>query len=143
MALDLSHEIDYMRYFFGDPHSSRIVKAKVSDLKIDSEDIFEGLYVYNNFICCVHLDYLQKNRKRLIRIEASKGSLVCDLIKNKIIIEINGKKKIIADKKLFDLNKTYTQEIQSFISSIENNHKPEVAFEDGVRVLELIEDKYV
>jgi len=143
VALDLSHEIDYMRYFFGDPHSSRIVKAKVSDLKIDSEDIFEGLYVYNNFICCVHLDYLQKNRKRLIRIEASKGSLVCDLIKNKIIIEINGKKKIIADKKLFDLNKTYTQEIQSFISSIENNHKPEVAFEDGVRVLELIEDKYV
>jgi len=89
------------------------------------------------------MDYLQKDRKRVIRIEANKGSLICDLISKKIIIEINGKKKIVADKKLFDLDKTYIQEILNFIGSIENDHKPEVTFEDGVRVLELIEAKYV
>jgi len=143
VALDLSHEIDYMRYFFGDPHSFKTVKAKVSDLKIDSEDIFEGIYIYDRFICNVHLDYLQKNRKRIIRIEASKGYLVCDLISKKIIIEINGKKKIITDKKLFDLDKTYIWEILSFIRSIKNDHKPEVTFKDGVRVLGLIEVKHV
>jgi predicted dehydrogenase len=38
-ALDLSHEIDYMRYFFGDPVSWKIMKSKVSDLDINSEDI--------------------------------------------------------------------------------------------------------
>jgi len=32
VALDLSHEIDYMRFLFGDPHSSKVVKAKVSNL---------------------------------------------------------------------------------------------------------------
>ena len=143
VALDLSHEIDYMRYFFGDPYSFKVVKAKVSDLKIDAEDIFEGVYIYDRFICSVHLDYLQKNRKRIIRIEASKGSLICDLISKKIIIEINGKKKIFTDKKLFDLDKTYIQEIISFIRSIENDHKPEVTFRDGVMVLELIEAKHV
>lgn len=139
VALDLSHEIDYMRYFFGDPHSFKAVKAKVSDLKIDSDDIFEGIYIYDSFICSVHMDYLQKDSKRIIRVQASKGSLICDLVSKKIMIEINGKKKIIADKKLFDLDKTYIQEIISFIRSIENDHKPEVTFEDGMRVLGLIE----
>lgn len=143
VALDLSHEIDYMRYFFGDPYSFKAVKAKVSDLKIDSEDLFEGVYIYDRFICSVHMDYLQKNSKRIVRIEASKGSLVCDLISKKITIEIDGKKKIVDDKKLFDLDKTYIQEILSFTRSIENDHKPEVTFEDGVRVLELIEAKHV
>lgn len=143
VALDLSHEIDYMRYLFGDPHSFKAVKTKVSDLKIDSDDIFEGIYVYDRFICSVHMDYLQKGKKRIIRIEASKGSLVCDLISKKIIIEINDKKKIIADKKLFDLDRTYIQEILSFTRSIENDHKPEVTFEDGVKALELIEAKHV
>lgn len=143
VALDLSHEIDYMRYFFGDPYSFKAVKAKVSNLKIDSDDIFEGIYTYDNFICSVHMDYLQKERKRIIRIEASKGSLICDLITKKIIIEINGKKKIVAGKKFFDLDKTYIEEILSFIRSVENNAKPEVTFEDGIRVLELIETKNV
>lgn len=137
VALDLSHEIDYMRYFFGDPHFFKAVKAKAGDLKIDSESIFEGIYVYGKFICSVHLDYLQKNKRRIIRIEASKGSLVCDLIGKKIIIAANGKKKIIADKRLFDLDKTYIQELISFARSIEDDRKPEVTLEDGVRVLEL------
>lgn len=143
VALDLSHEIDYMRYLFGDPQSFKAVKVKVSDLKIDSEDIFEGIYVYDKFICSIHMDYLQKDKKRIIRIQASKGSLVCDLIAKKIIIEVDGKQKIISDKSLFDLDKTYIQEILSFKKSIENNSKPEVTFEDGVRVLELIEAKHV
>lgn len=143
VALDLSHEIDYMRYLFGDPQSFKAVKAKVSDLKIDSEDMFEGIYIYDKFICNVHMDYLQKNKKRIIRIQASKGSLVCDLIAKKIIIEIGDKKKIITDKNLFDVDKTYIQEILSFKKSIESDCKPEVTFEDGVRVLELIEANHV
>lgn len=143
VALDLSHEIDYMRYLFGDPRFFKTIKAKVSDLEIDSEDIFEGLYLYDKLICNVHMDYLQKNKKRAIRIEASKGSLVCDLISKKIIVDINGTKKIVADKTFFDFDKTYIQEILSFMKSIEIDSSPEVNLEDGVRVLELIEAKHV
>lgn len=142
VALDLSHEIDYMRYFFGDPDFFRAIKARAGDLKIDSESVFEGIYLYGKFICSVHMDYLQKDKKRIIRIEASRGSLVCDLINKKIIMMVNGKRKIIADKKLFDFDKSYIRELVSFIRAVENGHKPEVTFEDGVRVLELIKDKY-
>ncbi|MFA6357070.1 MAG: Gfo/Idh/MocA family oxidoreductase [Candidatus Omnitrophota bacterium] len=139
VALDLSHEIDYMRFLFGDPNSCKVAKAKVSSLKIDSEDVFEGIYVYDNFICNVHMDYLQKNKKRVIRIEGEKGELICDLINKKIVIDVLGKKTIVSDKKLFDLDKTYKDEIFSFIKSVKFNRKPAVTFEDGVKVLKLIE----
>ena len=139
VALDLSHEIDYMRYIFGDPQSCKIVKAKVSSLKIDSEDIFEGIYVYSNFVCNIHMDYLQKDMKRIIRIEGEKGAIVCDFIKKRIMIDILGKKTIVSDKKLFDLDKTYMDEILNFTKSVKYNLEPAVTLEDGVRVLELIE----
>lgn len=143
VALDLSHEIDYMRYLFGDPRSWQVVKAKVSNLKIDSEDIVEGIYLFDNFVCNVHMDYLQKNKKRIIRIEGSKGTLTCDLINKRIEIEVNGRKKVFADKKLFDIEKTYVDEILSLIKSVKQNREPEITLEDGVRVLELIEDQNV
>ena len=139
VALDLSHEIDYMRYLFGDPHSHEAVKAKVGSLKIDTEDVFEGIYVYDNFICSVHMDYLQRKKKRMIRIEGSNGTLVCDLINKRIIIYTLMGKKVISDKKLFDLDKTYVDEILSFIKSVKYACEPVVTFEDGVRALELIE----
>jgi len=49
----------------------------------------------------VHLDYLQKNKKRVICIEGEKGILTCDLINKKIIIDTLGRKTVVSDKKLF------------------------------------------
>jgi len=143
VSLDLSHEIDYMRYLFGDPSSWKVFKAKVSGLEIDTEDVFEGIYRYDNFLCSVHLDYLQKDRKRFIRIEGSKGNITCDMVNEKITIKTGGKTRIISAKKLFDLNKTYSDEVLDFLKSIKNNSAPEITLNDGIKALELIEDKNV
>ena len=63
VALDLSHEIDYMRYLLETPVTGKYLKARASKLEIDSDDVFEGIYRYdNNFICNVHMDYLQKDK---------------------------------------------------------------------------------
>ena len=35
VALDLSHEVDYMRYLFGDPHLWKTIKSKAADLETD------------------------------------------------------------------------------------------------------------
>lgn len=141
-ALDLSHEIDYMMYLFGDPINWKVVKAKVSDLEIDSEDIFEGIYLYdNNFICNVHMDYLQLNKKREIRIVGSKGEIICDFIKNEITV--NNKNSVINDKSMFDINTTYADELIHFIESVKKDTEPSITLEDGVKVLRLLEDKNV
>lgn len=143
-ALDLSHEIDYMRYFFGDPINWKVIKSKVSNLEIDSEDIFEGIYLYdNNFICSIHMDYLQLDKKRQIRIVGSEGTINCDLVKNEITVNRNNNNSAINDKGMFDINKTYTDELIHFIESLKKDTEPAITLEDGIKVLRLLEDKNV
>lgn len=142
VSLDLSHEIDYMRYLFGNPLYWKVVKTKVSKLEIDSDDVFEGLYVYgNNFVCNVHLDYLQKDKRREISIVGSKGILQCDFIEEEIRVKKeNGIESIIDNIDCFDIDKTYVDELDSFIMSIENDIEPRITLDDGIKALELIED---
>jgi predicted dehydrogenase len=142
VALDLSHEVDYMRYLFGDPSFWKVFKAKTSRLNIDSEDLFEGIYLFgDDFICSVHLDYLQKNKRRCMSIYGSKGALECDFVKKRIILKRQTGKDIVIDKKgYFDLNGTYAEEMRDFINAIEHGTKVRVDLKQGVKAVELLED---
>jgi predicted dehydrogenase len=145
VSFDLSHEIDYMRYFFGDPMSWKVIKTRVSNLTIDSEDVFEGVYLYKNkFICSVHMDYLEPKKRRITRIVGSKGIIIMDLVKEKIRIKRKNEKEIILQgKKYFNLNKTYVDELNDFIASLGSKKNPSVTIYDGIRALELLQDKNV
>lgn len=140
VSLDLSHEIDYMRYFFGDPCSWKVIKTKVSNLEIDSDDIFEGIYLFpDNFICNVHLDYLQADKKREIRIAGSKGTIVCDFVKKYIELTTDYGRTIINDEEMFDINRAYVDEMCHFIKVIKEDMNPNISLSDGVKALELLE----
>lgn len=141
VALDLSHEIDYMRYLFGDPCNWKVLKARASKLEIDSDDVFEGIYRYeNNFICNVHMDYLQKDKKREIRIVGSEGLLHCDLIGKSIRIKKGDKETVINDRDMFDIDRTYMDELKHFIGVVEKDIIPDITLDDGIKALELLED---
>ena len=145
VALDLSHEVDYMRYLFGDPYHWKVMKTKVSTLEIDAEDIFEGLYKYDSgFICSVHMDYLQTDTRREIRIEGSEGILEGDLIRKIIRIKDKEKKELlVTDENLFDTAKTYIEELNHFVRVIERKEEPAITLHDGISVLNLLEDRNV
>ncbi len=142
VALDLSHELDYMRHIFGEPVSWKVMRSRTGSLEMDAEDIFEGLYLYeNNFICNVHMDCLQEHAKRSIRIEGSRGSLFCDFIGKKLTVSSGSGKTVINDAGLFDLNGTYRKELDHFMDAVEKGIKPAVTLQDGIAILKLIEDK--
>lgn len=145
VALDLSHEIDYMRYLFGGPVSWKIMKSKVSDLEIDSEDLFEGIYRFSRgIICSVHMDYIRHNEKRVINIVGSKGTLECDFINKYIKIQKNnGEILLIEDAHLFDVGESYKSELNHFIECIEKDKTLQITLDDGIEVLKLIEDDHV
>ena len=144
-ALDLSHEIDYMRHLFGDPVSWKIMKAKVSDLDIDSDDLFKGIYQFSGgFLCSVHTDYLRHNKKRGINIVGSKGTIEGDFIKKQIKIQKNsGEISFIEDAHLFDVDESYRSELNHFIECMEKDTSPKITLGDGIEVLKLIEGEHV
>jgi len=144
VALDLSHEIDYMRHIFGDPIRWKVIKTRVGNLEIDVDDVFEGIYLYENFLCNVHMDYLQQNAKRDIRIVGSDGIMTCDFIKKCINVEtVDGKEMFINDAKLFDINSTYIEELHHFINSLKQTNEAKTTLAEGIRALQLLEDSYV
>ncbi|MDD5168740.1 MAG: Gfo/Idh/MocA family oxidoreductase [Syntrophales bacterium] len=143
VALDLSHEVDYMRYFFGGPSSWKTMKSKASELEIDAEDIFEGIYQYDNgFICHVHMDYLQKVAKRCIRIEGSKGTITCDLIGKRLHISTHDEEILLIDDNLFNVASTYREELIQFIRMMKTDGLPEISLDDGVKALQLLGDSH-
>jgi len=144
-ALDMSHEIDYMRYLFGDPVSWKMMKSKVSDLDIDSEDLYKGIYRFSNqFLCSVHADYIRHNKKREINIVGSKGALKCDFIQKYIRMQNNnGEISLVEDTHLFDVDESYMSELGHFIECIEKDTTPIITLDDGIEVLNLIENDHV
>lgn len=141
VALDLSHEVDYMRYFFGDPLLWKVIKTRVSNLEIDSDDIFEGIYLFSDdFVCNVHLDYLQMTKRRKIRIVGSRGSIVCDFVNKYMNVTLEGRESILNDEKMFDINKTYMEEMKHFIKVIKSGNEPAISLSDGIEALKLLED---
>lgn len=141
VALDLSHELDYMRYFFGNPIIWKVIRAKAGDLEMSAEDVFEGIYTYDGgFTCNVHMDCLQKNAKRYIRIEGEKGAILCDFIRKEMRLSIDNAETVVNDEGMFDLNRTYIDELDHFMDVVEKGSDPAVTLQDGIEVLKLIKD---
>ncbi len=143
VALDLSHELDYMRYLFGNPASWKVMKSRAGCLEIDAEDTFEGIYLYDNgFICSTHMDCLQANARRYLRVEGSKGHLECDFVGKTLTVDTDSGRHMINEKALFDIDRTYIDELERFLDAIENASAPEVSIDDGSEVLRLVKDSH-
>ena len=141
VALDLSHEVDYMRFLFGEPFLWKTVKSKASELDIDSEDIFEGIYKFEcGFMCHVHMDYLQRKAKRSIRIVGSKGEIVCDFIGKRIDIHSPDHAIRLTEEKLFKIEDTYKDELERFIETLKSKNVTAISIDDGIKALRLLAD---
>ncbi len=145
--LDLSHEIDYMLWIFGQPQTQKIVKARMSSLKIDSPDVFLGIYQYNSddrsFVVRIELDYIRRQKDRCIKIICENGNvLFCDFVNKKL--ELSGgtenKKEVIADEKLFDFDESYIQEIKEFLAIKPVSEKKLATVDESIKVLSLLRE---
>ena len=144
VTLDLSHEIDYMRYLFGEPVEWKVMRSKAGSLDIDSEDVFEGVYRFTNgFVCSVHLDYLRSEKRRMISITGSNGAIECDLAGARLRAVREGRSEDMGTPAIFDLEQSYMDELVHFIGSVDNGRNPGPGLEDGIAALRLIEDSHV
>lgn len=136
VALDLSHEVDYCRYLFGDLDKIFSEKRKISNLEIDSEDQFNLIAKVSNEenLLNFNFSYFSQKEERTIKIYFNDKLIHCDLIKSSIIEVKNGQEKMI---ELVAYVQEGTLEKQ-FVDIISSDIPKAATITDGQKVLELV-----
>ena len=66
--------------------------------------------------------------------------LHCDFIRKTISIRKNDEETVQNEEAMFDINKTYADELNHFVEVIEKDLEPDIGLEDGIQVLRLLEN---
>ena len=146
VLLELSHEIDYLRWIFGEVNWVSGFLSTTSDLEIDVEDTakfnlgFKNWNLGKDLVAEVSLDFVRKVPERSCKVVGDKGILVW----NGLIGEVDflPEKDDLNEKfryEDFGFEKTYEDEWKDFVHCIRTGNKPLVTGEDGLRVVEIIE----
>jgi predicted dehydrogenase len=140
-VLELSHELDYITWLFSSPEKVQATIGHYSNLEIDVEDLAEINLAYKNVLINIHLDMLQRIPVRTCKVIGSEGTMIWDFIEDVIKISNleNNKFDEISEYKLSDKNYIYINELKEFFNAIEEDRKPSIGGDQGLKVLELVE----
>ena len=146
VLLELSHEIDYLRWIFGEVDWVRATLLRQSELEIDVEDTvhltlgFENRTPNRQLTASLTMDLIRHDTTRSCTVIGDRGTLCWDGILGEVSL-------FQAEKKTWEtlftddngIEETYILEWQELIRAIEQNMSPAVTGEDGLCVVEIIE----
>jgi len=133
---DLSHELDYATWLFGDIEKIEAINTKISDLEINSDDIFTAIAISNQkIIINLTVDYISKTPIRRIIIHTKEKTIEADVIKNSIsIYSKNGTSKKI-EIETVDRNHTYANMHKNIIN---DEFEMLCSFTNGKKIVDII-----
>lgn len=144
VMLSQIHEIDYFLYLFKSYKIKKInsLNSKISNLKIDVEDIFSSIFVLkkNNqkIFCTINLNFFERPKKRKIYLVGSMGSIKICLNSQKVEIYKNKIKYI----KNFDFNRNdiFKKELKFFLNCIQKKKKisDDMNLFNGIKTLNFV-----
>jgi predicted dehydrogenase len=92
VLLELSHELDYILWFFGFPKKIFSFFSKVNVLNIDTEEFVRLVFVYNKFLINIKLCFNDKNNEeRYCKIIAINKNIKWNLNDNSLLFYKNNK----------------------------------------------------
>lgn len=146
VLLELSHEIDYLRWIFGEIEWVQAVLSKSSDLEIDVEDSAHLIFgfipndVKRSLIATVNLDFIRQDATRLCTAIGKFGSLRWNGILGTVELLRSGENTWYEVFKYETTrDETYIAEWENAISAINHDSIPLVSAEDGLNVLQIID----
>ena len=144
--LELSHEIDYLRWIFGEVSWVRASLSKQSNLDIDVEDTahlilgFESDAVGRKLIASLNMDFVRHDATRQCLAIGEQGSLRWNGLTGSVEhFNAGAKEWDQIFKHLPNRDESYIAEWQHFIASICEGDAPQIGGEDGLATLEIIE----
>ena len=140
VLLELSHELDYLQWLFGELRYKFAILRNTSELDIEVEEIADlVLEAGKGIVCNVHLDFIQKQPQRHCSFIGSLGRIEWDLIENTIYLYKDGKKECIYAKPDWDRNEMYLDMLSDFILPAEKNNSLRPYLDESIKIVKLIE----
>ena len=127
VILDSIHEIDYLSWFFGDVESVCATAATIGGLDIDVEDYAAVNLTHESGVRTeIHLDYLQRHKRRGCEIVGTEGTLVWisegknpERCRVRIFPASTGKWETLLSSDGIDETMPYEKLMQSFLDAME------------------------
>jgi len=117
VLLDLSHELDYIEFLFGEINKIEGICGRASALTRDSEDFADMVLALNSGVRAnLHLDIFSRVDERTIKVDFNGGYIKGDLIKGTVDYISHGKKRIFKSKPNRD--KYLKEQIKYFFDNI-------------------------
>lgn len=138
--LELSHELDYLQWFFGDLNVEHAILRSSKELGLDVEDMADAVLTTDQgMVCNVHLDFLQRSVQRTCSVVGSQGRLDWDLIENRITLYNSEGFEILYSEPEWDKNQMYLAMVQDFVAMIDNKSHACIDLKTAEKIVQLIE----
>ncbi len=141
IATTMTHELDFLRWYFGDVKEIFSITKKVSDLEITVDDISAMTMIFKNGVIGeLHLDYFARPEFKSCKIRGTEGTLYWNTESNDIRIFYNNqnKWKIIFKAKNFERNQMFVKELEYFLKCVKNRDQTFNDVNEGIKTLKVI-----
>ena len=139
VLLELSHELDYLRWLFGEVNWIYADLEKRSELELDVEDSANLILGFKNISATIKTDFFRRDTTRKCTVIGEKGTLFWDALLGSIqIYESDSEKWHTIFSHSSQKDETYISEWENFIACIEGKTKPSVTGQDGFSVMKII-----
>jgi predicted dehydrogenase len=146
VLLELSHDIDYLHWLFGEVQWVSAIHRKQSHLEIDVEDLayltlgFEGADQATSLVASLNMDLLRHDATRCCTVIGDKGSLRWNALTGTVDVFEPGAH---AWQPVFlhqhQRDESYLTQWRHFLNCISGDETPLVSGYDGLSVLRIVE----
>lgn len=144
--LELSHELDYLRWIFGEVDWVKATLSRQSGLKIDVEDTAHLILGFvpeddgRRLIGALNMDFIRHDAVRLCVAIGEDGSLRWNGLTGVVEhLEAGSKEWREIFRHPHQRDESYQAEWQHFLACVKGQSAPLVSGEDGLRVMQIIE----
>ena len=135
VVYEFSHEIDYLRWFFGEVDELIALVENTKKLKLNISEVATiFIKLRSGFTANINLSLISKFEKRDCTIMTSKNIYKWDLLKDRIFRN----DKLIFKSKNKDINLTQIKQLKNFFNSIKKVEKPMVSLSDSIETLKIL-----
>jgi len=139
VLLELSHELDYLHWFFGKPTDVQAQIKNSETLDINVEDQADLLITSKQgYPIVVQIDFNRRYLTRKCKVITTEGELIWDAIQKNVTWKAINEKTLSYEYDN-ERDSIYRTQLEVFIDCIENDKNPIVTVEDGINVMELID----